>query len=283
MNHGQRLDPRHHRELAPHVDRREGPHRLQGLGGTRSGRGQGPGRQASQEVTHLLVSGVHEHDVVVVAQLADRDQLRLGTLPRVLVMQHLGPAAQCLQLGDVLGAVNDVGVVVRREVGVIVRQPDGQVLGIGQGLGHGGLDRFQIGGVVFAVSEHVKESPEDTVLHLGVPGRRQPLVGTQHSGDLAVAVSPRDLDRQENIGAGARYVSPAGRPLLIQRHRKSVDPEKVQRNVAHQIVAAAIGALLHALQDVRARWRLHLEVTSDDRVELLEGVDDRQVQLGNEV
>jgi hypothetical protein len=137
--------------------------------------------------------------------------------------------------------------------------------------------------MVLAVPEHVEEDPEDAVLHLAVPGRRQRLEGILHGGDLAVAIFPRGQDRQEKIGAGARHVTPPGGPLLVQRHRKAVGPEEVQRDVAHQLIAAGVGALLHAVQDVRARRRLHGEVASDYLVELLETVHDRQVQLWDEV
>ena len=234
-------------------------------------------------MAHLLVTGVHDHDVVVIAQLADLDQLCLGTLPRVLVVQDLGPATQCLKLGDVLGAVDDVGQVVHREVGVVAGQPEGQVLRIRQDLRHGGLDRLQIGGIVLAVAEHIKEDREDSVLDLTVPGRRQHLVGPQDRGDLAVTVLPRGHDRHEDIGPGARNISPAGRPLLIQRHRKAVGPEEVQRKVAHQVIAGGVGPRLHPVQDIRARRRLYLEVTSDHRIQLLKTVHYRQVELGHEV
>src|SRR3712207_9057770 len=60
-------------------------------------------------------------------ELVDRGQLHLRPLPRVLVVQHHRPAVQRLELGDVLGDVEDVGVVVDRVVRVVLRQPEGEV------------------------------------------------------------------------------------------------------------------------------------------------------------
>src|ERR1039458_5810434 len=55
------------------------------------------------------------------------------------------------------------------------------------------------------------------------------------------------------------------------------------RSITHELIAAGVGALLHPVQDVGARRRLHLEVASDHCVKLREAVHHRQVQLGDEV
>ena len=121
MDHCQGLDPGHHRELASYVDRRIGADRLRRVLGPRTGGWHHPTLKASQEVPHVLVAGVQNHDVVVVLQLADRDQLTLGAVPGILVVQHHRPAAQCLELGHLLVAVHDLVEVVDREVRVIAR------------------------------------------------------------------------------------------------------------------------------------------------------------------
>src|SRR5665647_3571813 len=110
-----------------------------------------------------------------------------------------------------------------------------------------------------------------------------PIVTPWADGDLAVTVGPGGHDRQEDIGPAARNISPAGGPLLIQRHREPVGPEEVQRKVAHQVIATGVAALLHPAQDVGARRRIHLEVTSDHGIKLREAVHDGQVQLRDEV
>ena len=131
--------------------------------------------------------------------------------------------------------------------------------------------------------EHVEERREDAVLHVFVPGRRQPFVSTKNSGNLAVTVFPRGNDRQEDIGTRARNVSPASGTLLIQGRGKPVGPEEVEGDVAHQLVPAGVGARLHAMKDVCSRRGLHLEVASDHAVQLFKSVNDRQVKLRDEV
>jgi hypothetical protein len=82
----------------------------------------------------------------------------------------------------------------------------------------------------------------------------------------------------------ARHVPPPGRALVVHRHREPVGPEQVQRDVAHELKAAGVVASgLDPPQDLRARGRFCLEVAADHRGELVEVVDDREVQFGQEV
>ena len=283
MHGRQRLDPGHHRELRADVDGRVGPHGWGRPPRHRAGRRLLVGREASQEVADLLVARVQDHDVVVVLELADLDELGPGPVPGVLVVQHHRPAVQRLELGSVLGAVEDVVELVGREVGVVAVEPEGQAGRRGEHVGDGRLERRELGGVVPALAEHVEEDAEDAVLGLAVPRRRQRVVGAADGGDLAVTVLPRGHDRQEHVVATPGHVTPAGGPLLVHRQGVAADPEHVQRDVPHQLVPAGVGARLDAPQDVGPGRGLGLEVAPDHVVELVEAVHDRQVQRGHEV
>ncbi len=137
--------------------------------------------------------------------------------------------------------------------------------------------------MVLAVPEHVEEKLEDPVLRAGIPGRGQGVIGALDRGDLAVTVYPRSEDRQEDVTAATRYVAPPGRSLVIHRQGEATGPEQVERDVTHQLVPAAVAALLDAPEDVRTGRGLRLEVAPDDAVELIETVDHGEVELGDEV
>jgi hypothetical protein len=137
--------------------------------------------------------------------------------------------------------------------------------------------------VVAAVGEDVEEHREDALLGLGIGPAREATERVGHGGDLALGLLPRREDGQEDVVASARHVAPARRALVVHGHRVAVDPDHVQREVAHQLVAGLVVARLDALEDVGAGRRLGLEVAGDDRVELLEAVEDGEVQLGQEV
>jgi hypothetical protein len=226
------------------------------------------------------VEGDH---VVVVVELTDLHELRLGPVPGVLVVQHHRPPVQGLQLRGVLGAVDDVLEPVGLEVGVVAVEPEREVARVRQALGHCRLQRGQLGGVVLTLAEDVEQDVEDPVLGLAVGACRQSFVGALDGGDLAIPLLPRRHDGEEHVVAATRYVAPAGGTLLIHRQGVATHPEHVQGDVTHQLIATLVGALLDAPQDVGPVGRLGLEVTSDDRVELLQAVHGRQVELGHEV
>ena len=106
---GDGLDTGLHRELGPHLHRRERGRRLprrQGLGNPR------PARRAvlhaPDEVHHVQGAGlVDDHDVVVL-QGPHRGQPGVRAVPRVLVVQGHRPAAQGLELRHALVAVEDL-------------------------------------------------------------------------------------------------------------------------------------------------------------------------------
>ena len=222
---------------------------------------------------------MEHHHVVVVAQVFDRGQGGVATRPRVLVVQDHRPAAQRLQLGHVLVAVDDLGVAVPAEVGVISIQPQSLITGVRQQIGNRGYHGRQLGRVVLTMAEHVEEDLEDAVLDLGVPLRRKTRIGRLHRGHLRFAIFPRRLDRDVDVVAAARHVGPPGGPHVIHRHFEPVGPKQVQRHIAHQLELALVGAGLDPLQDVGPRRRLGIEVAPDDGVELLEAFEGGEVQI----
>ena len=283
MDHGQRLDARHHREPRPHVDAGIGAHRGDRPRCRRAVGARLATRQPPEEGVDLLVARMERNHVVVVLELPDLDQVGLVTVPRVLVVQHHRPAVQRLHLGRVLCAVDDVLEPVPGVVRVVVPEPEGQVGGVGEDLRDRRLGRCQLGGVVPAMPEHVEEDGEDPVLRLLVERRGQRLVGAPDRLHLLVGILPAGEDRQEHVGTASGHIGPPGWPLLEQREGEPPGPEHVQSDVAHQLVAARVPAFLDSPQDVGAGRRLRLEVATDDRVELLEAVDGGQVELRHEV
>jgi hypothetical protein len=283
VHRGQGLDPRLHREALPHVELGVGPHRRPGLPGAGDVPGLGAGAQPAQEAPHLLVPRVEGDHVVVVLEVLGPGQLHLRPVPGVLVVQHHRPAVQRLELRDVLGDVEDVGVVVDRVVRVVARQPEGERARLLQELRHRGLDRRQRRGVVLPVAVDVEQDVEDPVLAALVPPRRQLRVGLLHRGDLGLAVLPRLQHREEDVRARPGDVGPAGGPLVVHGDREAVGPEQVQGHVPHQVVAGGVGAGAHPLQDLGAARGLGLEVPADDAVELLERLEGGEVQLRHDV
>jgi hypothetical protein len=221
------------------------------------------------------VVGDHE---VVVADLADRAQGRLRALPRVLVVQHHRPAPQRLQLGYRIVGVEDLGGGEDPVVRIVAGQHQGQRVGPVQHLRHRRRDRRQLGGVVALVPEDLEQQREDLVLAAGVPRGRQAGVAVLDRGDLPVAVLPRREQRQEDVGAAARHVPPAGGPLVEHRQRVAVDPVQVLPQVAQQREPVRVRAGLDPGQDVGPGRGLRLEVAPDHGRELVEGVQHREVQ-----
>ena len=238
-----------------------------------------PRGDAGQKLVDIKITRMEHHHVVVVAQLSDRDQGGLATRPRILVVQDHRPAAQRLQLGHILVAVDDLGVAVPAEVGVISIQPQSLITGVRQQIGNRGYDGRQLGRVVLTMAEHVEEDLEDAVLDLGVPLRRKTRIGRLHRGHLRFAIFPRRLDGDVDVVAATRHVGPPGGPDVVHRYFEAVGPEQVERHVPHQFELALIGAGLDPLEDVGPRGRLGIEVPPDDRVELLEAFEGGEVEI----
>jgi len=198
LDDGERLETRHDREPRAHLEGREGLQGLSWLGGHRRTRPRAlPAPHPSDELEDLPAPRVEEHDEVVVPELPDLDQARLGPVPGVLVVEDHRPAQEGLELGHLLGAAEDLLVRVGRVVGVVPQEMEGVVSGIGEDLGNGRLDRGQLRRVVPLVPEDVEQDPEDTVLGVGVPRWRQGLIRRLDGGDLSLVLLPGGQSREE--------------------------------------------------------------------------------------
>ena len=206
-----------------------------------------------------------------------------GQVPRVLVVEDHRQAVERLELGHRLGAVEDLLVAVGRVVRVVGRDAEREVLGIARDLRHGRLDRRQLGRVVALVAEDVEQAREDPVLGFGVRLGRELGPCRADGGDLALALLPGRQQRQEDVIAVARKVAPPDRALLVHRHRVAVAPHQVHGEVAEQLVAGAVLVGIDPLQDLGAGRRLGLEVALDHRLQLLQRLENREVQGGDEV
>ena len=252
-------------------------------GGAGRGRAGTSCAHAADELEHL-VAARHERDhEVVVADLPDLLEPARGEVPRVLVVEHHREAVQRLELGDRLVAVEDRLVAVGRVIRVVAREAEREVPRVARDLGHGRLQRRQLGRVMALVAEDLEQAREDAVLGLGVPGRGEVVPRRRDGGDLALALLPRRQQRQEDVVAIARHVPPPGRPLLVHRHRVAVAPHEVHREVPQQRRARLVVARADAVEDLGAGGRLGLEVALHHGLQLLQGLEDREVQLRAEV
>ena len=289
LDRGKRLELRQHVVLLADAHRRVRTYRRFGLDGVRRPEVQARARGSSvpgpsDEVVHFTAARVEDDDVVVVAQLLDRGQPGLRAVPRVLVVEDHGPPVQSFELGNVLGAVEDLLVAVDWVVRIVGLQGVREAVGLVEDLGDGGLDGRQLRGVEPPVTQHVEEDLEDPVLDFVVPRRGKSGVLLLDRRDLALGVFPRRQNGKEHVVAVAWYVAPAGRALLVHGHREAVRPEHVQRDVTHELVPGGVPvAGLDPPQEVRAAWGLGLEIAADDRLELVEILDDGEVELGQEV
>ena len=286
----QRLESRQHRELLAHSHRRVRAHRR--LGGDRRGVG-GVAATGRARLRPDASGGGSRGRRGCAGGTPRRSRRRAASptavsraapVPRVLVVQHHRPAVQRLELRHVLGAVEDLLVAVDRVVGVVGGQRKVRPVGLGEDLGHGGLD----GGSSVAWSLRCRSTSNSTLKI------RSSTSASQAGGSAAKPVCtaatlrscvlPRRQHRQEDVVAAARHVPPAGRALLVHGHREPVGPEQVQRDVAHQLEAVAVVvARLDPAQDLRAAGRLGLEVAPDHLLQLIQAVDDGEVQLRQEV
>ena len=266
---GERLDPWHHAEALPHVDRRIGAH------GRLRGQRRGPARpraaaalDPSDELHHLVAPRVEDDDEVVVVELAHLGHARLGPVPAILVVQDHRLAHERVELRDPVRVLDDVVVPVARIVGVVREQVIGEARRVLEDLRDGRLDRRQLRPRALLVAEHVEQDARDHVLGALVPARRQRAVAGVDRVRQLLAV-PRLEDRQEEVVAAARDVAPAHGTLLVHRHRVPVDAEEVQGEVAQEVVAR-----VRARDHVGLRRRLLLEVALDDRRELVQRLED---------
>ena len=195
---------------------------------------------ARMKSTHLAAAGVEHHDVVVVAQLADRGEPGLRAVPRVLVVQDHRPPVQRLQLGDVLAAVEDLLVAVDRVVGVVGRQ----------GVGEAARARSRISATVgltagssVAWKRRWRSTSNSTWKIRSSTSPSQVAGSAANSSWMAATLRSASCHggqhREEHVVAVARHVPPPGRALVVHRHREPVGPEQVQRDVAHQLEAGA--------------------------------------------
>ena len=204
-------------------------------------------------------------------------------MPRILVVQHHRPAAQCFELWHIFVAVDDFGVAVPPEVGVEAIQAQRLIGGVRQQIGNGGYHRGQLGRVVPAMSEHVVEHLEDAVFDLGVPLLREIRIRRLHRGHLSLAIFPRRQDGHVQVIAEARHIRPPGGLHLVHGDLETIGPEQVQRHVAHQLEFALVGAGLDLLEDVGPGWRLGIEVPPHHGIELRQTVERGKVQIGKAV
>ena len=273
-----------HAELGPYPHRRQRCGRLP----RRPGRGDaGTARRAvlhaSDEVHHVRGAGVVDDHDVIALQGVDRDQSGVRAVPRILVVQRHRPAAQGLELGHALVAVEDVLQAEPGMVRLVRSEPVHELRAGGAGLGDRRLDRRQVGRMVPLVAKDVEEHAVQVVLDLGRPRRGQLPVAGLDGRHLAFAVLPRGQRRNEDVVAPPGHVPPAGRPLLVHRDHVAVHPEQVQSQVAQQLVAIGVAARFGPRRDLRTGRRLGLEVAPHDGGEVIDGVDGREVRLGKEV
>jgi hypothetical protein len=71
--------------------------------------------------------------------------------------------------------------------------------------------------------------------------------------------------------------------LVHEQNSTAPNSSARRRHVPEQLVAAPIGAGVHAADDVGVRARLLLEIALDDGFELLERLEQRDVALGEKV
>ena len=102
--------------------------------------------------------------------------------------------------------------------------------------------------------------------------------GVDGGGDIDI-----DEARQEDVGALTGHVTPARGPTLVHGHRVAIAPEEMADEVAQQRVTLAIGAGVEIRDDLCFRARFVLEVASDDGLEVLQRVEDREIQLRLEI
>jgi len=281
--HGEGLDARQDGEAGAHVHGRVGARRLARLDGGRPARAPAPvALHAPDEVEHLLGARVEDDHEVVGGELADLGEAGLPAVPAVLVVEDHRLPRERLQLGHAVEALDDVRVAVARVVGVVREEVVGEVAGVGEALRHRRLDGGQLRPRALLVAEHVEQDAEDLVLGPLVPGRAERSVPRLDPGHQPGAV-PRREDRQEHVVAATGHVAPARGALVVHRHRVAVDPEQVEREIPQQLVAPAVEAALEPRHDVGLGRSLLLEVAPDDRRELLEALEDREVELREEV
>ena len=146
-----------------------------------------------------------------------------------------------------------------------------------------GLNRGQVGGVVPLVAEHVKQHAVQLVLDLERPRRGQVPVARLDGRDLAFAVLPGGEGGEEDVVAPPGHVAPPRRPLLVHRDDVAVHPEQVQPEIAQQLVPVGVPARFGPRPDLGAGRGLDLEVAPHDGREVIDGVDGREVRLGEEV
>jgi hypothetical protein len=137
--------------------------------------------------------------------------------------------------------------------------------------------------VVALVAEDLEQRREDPVLGLGVPRRGELGPRRLDGGHLALALLPGRQQREEDVVAPARQVAPARRALLVHGHREAVAPDQVHREVAQQPGARVIRARLDPLEDLGAGRRLRVEVAPHHRLQLIQRLEDREVQVRAEV
>ena len=90
-----------------------------------------------------------------------------------------------------------------------------------------------------------------------------------------------------HVAAHGARAKPGGKDerggLLVHREGVAIHPEEIQRQVAQEFVPAGVFPLAQPGDDVRLGGGLLLEIPLDDGRKLLQRVEDREVQLGEEV
>ena len=133
------------------------------------------------------------------------------------------------------------------------------------------------------VTKEVEQHREEVILDVDRPFGRQRPVAVLDRGNLLLAIYPGGQRRQEDVLAGAGHVAPPGGPLLIHRHRVAVHPEQVHAEIPQKLVSVCVLTGRGPRGDLRAGWRLDLEVAANDSAQLLHRIERREIRLWKEV
>ena len=281
--HGQGLQARHDRQAGANVDRRA--HRGRRPWHPRPWRAARPPpsrARAPDKTRDGGVARVEHDDDVVVGEVLEGDERGALAVPAELIVQDHRVAHERLQLRHAMRITQDVVVGVSGIIGRVVEQPTDQRVRSAHRLGDRRIQRLDTDAGRLASPKDLEQDAEHHVLRPLIAPRGKPVIagvqGVDGGGDIDI-----DEARQEDVGALTGHVTPARGPTLVHSHRVAIAPEEMADEVAQQRVALAIGAGVEICDDLRFRARFVLEVASDDGLEVLQRVEDREIQLRLEI
>src|SRR5579864_9134279 len=234
------------------------------------------------ELQDVVVSRMKGDDIVVLFQLADGFQFAICWIPGILVVQDHRLPHKRFEFRHRMLVVDDRVMVVDGKFRIGFREETREIVGVGKDFEYRVFDGANLPACAQLIAKNIPQNAEALVLNFLFAHRRQLVIASlenRRRGSLIV----RLVNRQKDIVAVPGQVSPTRGALLIHGEHVAIHPEKIQRQLAAQLVFASEFSGLQAAQDFIFGQRFLAKIPSNYSTKLAEVVKYGEIELRKKI